>query len=620
MIHFWRLFLLLIVLAAGLGSGAFVLYIAGYSKNFSSLKIRLLLSITLGLGILSYSILFIGLFGFLYQEVIWSLLIVGVMAGIYTFRKERIFMVFKRRFNILKFLKELDWFNKLLLAFLITFILINLIGALAPPLVVDDIKYHLAIPKRYVEAGAITYIPDIYFSNFPFPMEMLWTLAICIDSGELAQLINWSIGLLVIGWIVILGNKSGLQTALTVLPVSLFYSITTVGAQSRSGMVELGGVLFFLACVYLINEYKEFAERKPLILGGILCGLFAVVKLSNAAMMILLTIWIVYSIWRKKKSFRAGLSSGILFGSVALLVAGVWYVKTYLMTGNPVYPFLQSIFGGSPIHTELLTWGDHEIINADNSLGHLSKTHYRLFSQWWYLIAEPQRLRGHVSPLFLCMLPLVLLNYRKENNYLKEILIVAGLFYVYWVAFYPMLRIGLSIFAMLSIPVSVAIYRVMAWGKYFKVCMNILIVAFLLTSLGIHSRDVLPRLPVVFGAQTRTDHINLYGSKRYRFFNYPAFNYINKQLPSKSKILLWSNDGYYLDRDYLYVTGFITNMADGEKIYDLEQVIDELKKFGITHVAMTDNYLRKKLKDTLLETEKLDILYQDKHMIVASLQ
>ena len=99
-----------------------------------------------------------------------------------------------------------------------------------------------------------------------------------------------------------------------------------------------------------------------------------------------------------------------------------------------------------------------------------------------------------------------------------------------------------------------------------------------------------------------------------------AFNYINKQLPSKSKILLWSNDGYYLDRDYLYVEGFITNMADGQNIYDSDQVIDELKKFGITHVAMTDNQLRKRLKDTLLETGKLDTLYQDNHMTVASIK
>ena len=95
--------------------------------------------------------------------------------------------------------------------------------------------------------------------------------------------------------------------------------------------------------------------------------------------------------------------------------------------------------------------------------------------------------------------------------------------------------------------------------------------------------------------------------------------YINKQLPSKSKILLWSNDGYYLERDYLYVLGFITSMANGKKNYDPKQVLEELKLFGITHVAMTDNYLRKKLKKTLLVTNELRVLYQNEYMTVASL-
>jgi len=83
--------------------------------------------------------------------------------------------------------------------------------------------------------------------------------------------------------------------------------------------------------------------------------------------------------------------------------------------------------------------------------------------------------------------------------------------------------------------------------------------------------------------------------------------------------LLWSNDGYYLERDYLYVLGFITSMANGEKIYDPKQVLEELKLFGITHVAMTDNYLRKKLKKTLLVTNELRVLYQNEYMTVASL-
>ena len=60
-------------------------------------------------------------------------------------------------------------------------------------------------------------------------------------------------------------------------------------------------------------------------------------------------------------------------------------------------------------------------------------------------------------------------------------------------------------------------------------------------------------------------------------------------------------------------------MADPDKIYDSKSVVEELKKFGITHVAMSDNYLRKKLKDTLLSTKSLKVIYDDKNMVVAYL-
>ena len=86
-----------------------------------------------------------------------------------------------------------------------------------------------------------------------------------------------------------------------------------------------------------------------------------------------------------------------------------------------------------------------------------------------------------------------------------------------------------------------------------------------------------------------------------------------------SKILLWSNDGYFLDRDYLYALGFITSMGDSMKIYDSDLIIDELKRFGITHVVMVENYLRNKLKNTLLDSKQLNILYTDNKFTIASL-
>ncbi len=35
------------------------------------------------------------------------------------------------------------------------------------------------------------------------------------------------------------------------------------------------------------------------------------------------------------------------FAALALLLGGGWYVRNFVQTGNPVYPFAYSIFGGN---------------------------------------------------------------------------------------------------------------------------------------------------------------------------------------------------------------------------------------------------------------------------------
>ena len=60
-------------------------------------------------------------------------------------------------------------------------------------------------------------------------------------------------------------------------------------------------------------------------------------------------------------------------------------------------------------------------------------------------------------------------------------------------------------------------------------------------------------------------------------------------------------------------------MAESEQIYDPRYVVEELKRFRITHVAMNDNYLRLRLRQTLEESGSLDCLYQGRTMVVCAL-
>ena len=138
--------------------------------------------------------------------------------------------------------------------------LLNLVGALAPPLGSDDLIYHFVGPQRYLDAHKIIFIPDKFVTNLPFTMEMLWTAAIAIDSGELAQVANWSIGLLVLPWIVLIGRHAGLGLRGIVLAVVLFYSISAIAHLSESGNVGLGSTVFVLASVFALLQWQP--ERR----------------------------------------------------------------------------------------------------------------------------------------------------------------------------------------------------------------------------------------------------------------------------------------------------------------------------------------------------------------------
>ena len=61
------------------------------------------------------------------------------------------------------------------------------------------------------------------------------------------------------------------------------------------------------------------------------------------------------------------------------------------------------------------------------------------------------------------------------------------------------------------------------------------------------------------------------------------------------------------------------DMADPSKLYDESTCFEELKKHGITHVAMTDNYVRKKLTEIIESKDSVEIIYDDGLMKICKL-
>ncbi|MCX7046758.1 MAG: hypothetical protein NTX50_14890, partial [Candidatus Sumerlaeota bacterium] len=99
--------------------------------------------------------------------------------------------------------RSLFWASALLIAF-------GLLYALTPPIQSDGLRYHLAAPQEYLKARRIGYLPYSAFSNFPFLIEMLFTLALAAGSDLAAKGIHWLLLVVSVLWIWLLTARLGL--------------------------------------------------------------------------------------------------------------------------------------------------------------------------------------------------------------------------------------------------------------------------------------------------------------------------------------------------------------------------------------------------------------------------
>ncbi|MCD5390694.1 hypothetical protein LR007_02375 [candidate division NPL-UPA2 bacterium] len=99
---------------------------------------------------------------------------------------------------------------------------IALIGALTPPLNYDTLSYHLGVPKIYIRNHRIMYLPHQVYSNFPFTLQMLYTLSLLLKGDILAKLIHLSFGLLTVGAIYCFSRRYFSQK-IALLAAAIFY-------------------------------------------------------------------------------------------------------------------------------------------------------------------------------------------------------------------------------------------------------------------------------------------------------------------------------------------------------------------------------------------------------------
>jgi 4-amino-4-deoxy-L-arabinose transferase-like glycosyltransferase len=312
-----------------------------------------------------------------------------------------------------------------------------------PPTDFDVCAYHLQAPKEFLQQGRVSFLPHSVFANMPLGSEMLSMLAmLCMDDwwwGALAGKTVLAAFTPLCALAIFAAGRRCYSAPAGAIAALVYISTPWVVSVSSAGLVE--GVLAcytFLAifAFMLFNTQRATEDCKEtrangsaglLALSGYLVGGAVATKYPALLFLLIpLGVAIVAVGFAKSRPIvsEATLPTGRLSRllqttakrlAVFLLAVGfgcgLWLGKNWAMTGNPTYPLLYEVFGGT-------TWSDakdrhwNEVHRPHNfSIASLGECVERvvLTSEWISLLAAPlaamtlfrKRIRGFVWALLL---------------------------------------------------------------------------------------------------------------------------------------------------------------------------------------------------------------------------
>jgi hypothetical protein len=443
----------------------------------------------------------------------------------------------------------------------VPFLIIALIGDFSLPnsLEWDSLSYHLADPAIFAREHRIYSLPWQSHSNFAFTMEMLYCIGIMAKSVALAKLFSFTLSVVAV-WAVFRIGKEVSDPATGLVSAIVFATLPIVVWEAGTAYVDLAATCYgTMGLLAIVLAFKR-GNSRWLVLAGISLGFMFGIKATAVIPIALLGIGTAVVFVRTGRRQQLGAVLGML--ALAAIIGAPWYVKSWLSTGNPVYPFAYHLFGGR--YWDGADAAKYAQDQASFGMGHALAD---LISSPWNVTMFP--MPGHALPIgvtrpfndlqtpFVCLSPLFLgLLFaplmrvrapRDHKMYIACLGVYAAAFTIIWFFLTQQLRYLLPIvpvYSVLAAHVLVSLVRERSFSGYAALCVQVVVsVSTMLFFLPLAAGQV----DVLSGAVTARD----YAARSVE--SVPAFEFLNAQTPRDAGVALFGEPrGFYLNRRYLW--------------------------------------------------------------------
>lgn len=296
-----------------------------------------LYAVLMGLGTLEMASFLLGAVGVLKPPAVWMMLgVMAVLAAPGCCTVARCAWLAARRWKPMQ-LTRWEWALATLMSVALCAAMLR---AVAPCIDPDGLAYHLAAPKRWLQMESLGYLPGMIHTNSPMGVEMLFTLPLAVWSDTAAKLIHFALGVFACVAVGRLGYYLGGRTTAVAATGMFALGVPQYAAIElfSYAYVDLG-LVFAVVCAVLAFMRWEASHERPWLVCSALCtGIAGSFKLTGLVLLVALGLLTVV------RSSRGSRAQVALFVAVAMAPVVPWLVRAWLLTGDPVYPFLSGIF------------------------------------------------------------------------------------------------------------------------------------------------------------------------------------------------------------------------------------------------------------------------------------
>ena len=495
-----------------------------------------------------------------------------------------------------------NWVGRVFWFAIFIILVTEIILCLVPPTARDELTHHLAIPRLYARAGRIIEVPMAPYAYYPMLLDMLYTPWVYWGYDSVPKLIHGLFGFLT-GLSLYAYLSRRMNAVYGLLGFFFFISVPSVLRLSHWAYVDLGTTFYTTAALLCMLRWSEEKARgRWLILAALSAG-FAVATKPNGlvAWLLLFFLFAWVSVRETEQGLGKILSNCVLFAAVGALPFLPWLAKNWLQTGNPFFPLLGGFF-----HVKAGVEGDGA---SYVNLGVFAKRELLYGESWWEITTlplrlfffgrddDPQYFDGVLGPSLILLLPWAFKGKWLEE---KKVLVSFALLFFLYALFLVDLR---ARYILPIVPPMAILLTYSVFNVYLRIKQPVYLFAVLFGFAAYNGyylwryfQDVAPS-GYVTGRETREAYLAR------ALPEYPAFQYVNRELSPMTKIYLLfvGRRVYYCEREYFHdggeLPGFLLRAIRSAK--EPADVARQLKTRHLTHLLVRDELLIRFLRDNL---------------------